>query len=66
MPKKQERAGFLTSAQAAVALGLTKGTLHYWIKQGKIPPPESDPENGYYRWTLTDVELIRQTLLEEK
>jgi DNA-binding transcriptional MerR regulator len=65
MPKKRESSKFLTSAQVAIALGLTKGTLHYWIRQGKVPPPEVNPENGYYRWTLADVENIRLTLREE-
>jgi DNA-binding transcriptional MerR regulator len=66
MPRKRESARYLTSAQVAIALGLTKGTLHYWIKNGKVPPPEVNPDNGYYRWTLADVEAIRQALQEER
>ncbi len=56
----------LTSAKVAVMLGISKRTLHNWVKAGKIPPPEVDPSNGYYRWKLSDLDSIRNILLEER
>lgn len=55
----------LTSARVANILGLSKRTLHNWVKSGRIPRPEVDTRNGYYMWTLGDVEAIRQMLKEE-
>lgn len=63
--KTRSSIGFLTSAQVASALGITKRTLHNWIKAGKITASEMNPDNGYYRWTLADVEAIRNTLREQ-
>ena len=47
-------------------LGISKRTLHNWVKSGKIPPPEIDASNGYYRWRMGDVDAVRNILLEEK
>jgi len=55
----------LTSARVARILGITKRTLHNWIKAGKIPGPEVNPDNGYLQWTMTDVEVARNVLTEE-
>jgi len=38
--------------------GVSKRALIKWIETGRIPPPEQDPRNGFYRWTLTDIQLI--------
>jgi predicted site-specific integrase-resolvase len=56
---------FLTSARVARILGITKRTLHNWIKAGKIPAPDANPENGYLQWTMTDIEVVRNVLTEE-
>jgi predicted site-specific integrase-resolvase len=55
----------LTSARVARILGITKRTLHNWIKAGKIPGPDVNPDNGYLQWTITDVEVARNVLTEE-
>ena len=56
---------YLTSARVARILGITKRTLHNWIKAGKVPGPEANPENGYLQWTMADVEVARRALMEE-
>ena len=61
----REGTRYLTSAQVATMLGLSKRNLHYWVKRGKVPKPEVNPANGYYRWTAGDVEAIRNILREE-
>lgn len=63
-PTRQELR-YLTSSQVAAMLGLSKRNLHYWVKSGKVPKPEVNPANGYYRWTAGDVEAIRNILREE-
>jgi DNA-binding transcriptional MerR regulator len=56
---------YLTSARVARILGITKRTLHNWIKAGKIPAPEVNPANGYLQWTMADVAVVRAVLMEE-
>jgi predicted site-specific integrase-resolvase len=57
---------FLTTARVARILGISKRTLHNWIKAGKVPAPEANPDNGYLQWTMTDVEVVRNALMEER
>ncbi len=45
-------------------LGITKRTLHNWVKAGRIPPPEVNPANGYLQWTMGDVDAVRNVLTE--
>jgi DNA-binding transcriptional MerR regulator len=66
MRQAPEIAEFLTTARAARILGVSKRTLHNWIKAGKVPPPEVNPENGYLQWTMSDVAVVRNVLMEEK
>ena len=56
---------YLTTARVARILGITKRTLHNWIKAGKVPGPEANPNNGYLQWTMSDVEVVRNVLMEE-
>jgi predicted site-specific integrase-resolvase len=65
MRRTAQSQDFLTSARVARILGITKRTLHNWIKAGKIPAPDANPENGYLQWTMVDVEVVRNVLTEE-
>jgi DNA-binding transcriptional MerR regulator len=56
---------YLNTARVARILGITKRTLHNWIKSGKVPGPEVNPANGYLQWTMADVEVVRHALTEE-
>jgi predicted site-specific integrase-resolvase len=55
---------YLTTARVARILGITKRTLHNWIKAGKVPGPEVNPVNGYLQWTMSDIEVVRNVLME--
>ncbi len=55
----------MTTARVARILGITKRTLHNWIKAGRVPGPEANPDNGYLQWTMADVEVVRNVLMEE-
>jgi predicted DNA-binding transcriptional regulator AlpA len=63
MKIRTERPQYLTSTEVADLIGVTKRTLFNWLKSGKIPQPLRRP-NGYFQWTLEDVQLLR-SLLEE-
>ena len=56
---------YITTARVARILGITKRTLHNWIKAGKVPGPEINPDNGYLQWTMSDIETVRNVLMEE-
>lgn len=62
MPRKRQRTERLTSTQVASALGVTRQTLHNWIKAGKVVCPDSNVSKGYFRWTPTEVESIRMVM----
>jgi DNA-binding transcriptional MerR regulator len=56
----------LRSEDVAGILGVTKRTLKNWLRAGKIPEPQRDPNNNYRVWTLQDVETIRKMMEEKK
>jgi hypothetical protein len=56
---------YLSTAEAAQMIGVTKTTLKSWLRTEKVPEPERDPANGYRLWTLVEVNEIRQKLREE-
>lgn len=55
----------LGSNDVAGILGISKKTLKNWLRGGKIPEPQRDPNNNYRIWTLQDVDDIRR-IMEEK
>ena len=55
----------LRSEDVAGILGVTKKTLKNWLRAGKIPEPQRDPNNNYRIWTLQDVDTIRK-MMEER
>jgi DNA-binding transcriptional MerR regulator len=55
---------YLKSQEVADVLGITKRTLMNWLRSEKIAEPERNQANRYRRWTLQDVERIRQTMAE--
>jgi hypothetical protein len=51
--------GYLTSTEAAKAVGISEHTLQLWIRGGKVkaPPPSS---RGYRLWSEEDVKRLAQ------
>jgi predicted DNA-binding transcriptional regulator AlpA len=63
MKVAEPREHFLTSSEVAALMGVTKRTIFNWLKCGKIPQPQRKP-NGYFQWTLADVQLLRSFVEE--
>jgi DNA-binding transcriptional MerR regulator len=63
---RRSPAEYVNSKRAAAILGVQKDTLIKWISRGRISPPERNPSNGYYRWKLTDLEVIRKLLMDKE
>jgi excisionase family DNA binding protein len=43
---------YLTTAEVAEAIQVTKATIKNWLRAKKIPEPRRHPGNGYRQWTL--------------
>jgi DNA-binding transcriptional MerR regulator len=56
---------YLSTAQVATALQVSKGTIKNWLRSKKIAEPARHPVNKYRLWTLKDVETLRMQLREE-
>ncbi len=54
---------YLTTLEAAHALGVSKQTLLNWLYAGKIPEPPRNPK-GYRLWTQARIVLVRQLILD--
>jgi excisionase family DNA binding protein len=51
---------YLTTTEAADAVGITRATLHNWIKNGRVRPPKLQSGNMLVRlWTESDVARLR-------
>jgi AcrR family transcriptional regulator len=56
---------YLSTAQVASALQVSKGTIKNWLRSKKITEPARHPVNKYRLWTLKDVETLRMQMREE-
>ena len=52
---------YLTTTEAAEAVGITRATLHEWIKRGRVRPPKLQLGNGHAvrLWNESDVARLR-------
>lgn len=53
---------FLTTAEVAEILGVSKQTIYRWLQSGRIPHPLRDPSNAYRYWTVEEVATIRKKI----
>jgi predicted site-specific integrase-resolvase len=42
--------------------GVTRATLLRWIKEGKIPEPARDPENGWPVWQQPELDAVARAV----
>jgi hypothetical protein len=56
---------FLTTQQAAKALGVSYGCLSSAIRRGRIPAPRKDP-SGNFLWFEPDLKRARQGLAVDR
>lgn len=57
---------YLTTHRVARILSISKKTLHNWVQTGKVPHPPINPDNGYFLWTMADIQTIRSILSAEE
>ncbi len=66
MPIRHDDSDYLTTAEVADALSLTKTTIKNWLREKKIPEPKRHPGNDYRLWTRDDLEQIRLMMREAR
>ena len=50
---------YLTTTEAADTVGITRATIHNWIKRGRVRPPKMQVGNGVRLWSESDVARLR-------
>jgi excisionase family DNA binding protein len=50
---------YLTTTEAAEAVGITRATIYDWIKRGRVRPPKLQVGNGVRLWSESDVARLR-------
>jgi excisionase family DNA binding protein len=66
MPRRKNPSIQFTTAKVARLIGVSKQTLLNWIRSGRVPTPETMDNGKYYRWTVSELEGLRASLLEEE
>jgi excisionase family DNA binding protein len=66
MPIRLEDIDYLSTAEVAEALNLTKATIKNWLREKKIPEPKRHPGNDYRLWTTDDIDQLRLYLREKR
>lgn len=56
---------FLTTTEAAKAIGVTRATVHNWIKRGRVRP-QLQVGNAVRLWSESDVARLREVKKEIK
>jgi hypothetical protein len=54
---------YLTTAQVARELGISKQTLLNWLYSGKVPEPPRN-RRGHRRWSASRLNLVRRMIAE--
>jgi excisionase family DNA binding protein len=55
-----ERFDFMSTADAAKMLRISRQTLYNWLAEGKVPEPSRNPRTGHLQWKAEDVQRIRR------
>lgn len=66
MSASDDRRPRLTTPEVSEMFGVTRATLYRWIKEGKIPEPARDPENGWPIWQQPELDAVARALKSRK
>jgi excisionase family DNA binding protein len=54
-----KRCDFMSTADAAKLLRVSRQTLYNWLAEGRVPEPARNPRTGHMQWKPEDVQRIR-------
>jgi len=66
MKEQTDRRPRLTTPEVSEMFGVTRATLYRWIKDGKIPEPARDPENGWSIWQQPELDAVARAIKTRK
>jgi predicted site-specific integrase-resolvase len=66
MKEQSDRRPRLNTSEVAEMFGVTRTTLDRWIREGKIPEPARNPENGWPIWQQPELDAIAKVLKGRK
>jgi predicted site-specific integrase-resolvase len=66
MKEHDDRRPRLTTPEVSEMFGVTRATLSRWIKEGKIPEPARDPENGWPIWQQPELDAVARAIKNRK
>lgn len=58
MRESSDRRPQLSTTEVSEMFGVGRATLYRWIRDGKIPEPAKDPDNGWPIWGQSELEAI--------
>lgn len=62
MKETDDRRPRLSTPEVCDMFEVSRATLHRWIKDGKIPEPARDPENGWPVWQQPELDALAKAM----
>ncbi len=56
----------LTTREVSEMFEVSRATLYRWIKDGLIPEPARDPENGWPVWQQPELDAVAKAMKNKK
>jgi predicted site-specific integrase-resolvase len=66
MKAPDDRRPRLSTPEVSEMFGVTRATLYRWVKEGRIPEPARDPENGWPIWQQPELDAVARVLRNRK
>ena len=66
MKEHGDRRPRLSTPEVSEMFGVSRATLYRWIKEGTIPEPARDPENGWPIWQQPELDAVAKATKKKR
>jgi predicted DNA-binding transcriptional regulator AlpA len=66
MKEHDDRRPRLSTPEVSEMFGVSRATLYRWIKEGTIPEPARDPENGWPIWQQPELDAVAKAMKKKR
>jgi predicted DNA-binding transcriptional regulator AlpA len=66
MKEHDDRRPRLSTPEVSEMFGVSRATLYRWIREGTIPEPARDPDNGWPIWQQPELDAVAKALKNKK
>ena len=66
MKEHEDRRPRLSTLEVAELFGVSRATLARWVKEGIVPEPARDPENGWPIWQQPELDAVARAAKNRK